>query len=149
MFSSGTSLARRRAPSISDRFRDDRSNAIVAEIVWMTKVSVRTTRPYPGRSKKIPFGPIVSDHISGVKSNRRVRRSRRVRVRTRLAALVRCAASGGADAGPRSSLDRLTTSTSISASPPRATVLQDSSELGRRCIQFVVKAVESSKKGAT
>ncbi|WP_437604785.1 hypothetical protein WMF20_26660 [Sorangium sp. So ce834] len=57
VFSRGTPLARRRAPTSSDRFRDDGANAILAEIVQITKVSARTTRPpIKGEAKGYPSG---------------------------------------------------------------------------------------------
>ncbi|WP_437757123.1 hypothetical protein [Sorangium sp. So ce1389] len=66
--SSALKLAKRQAPSIGDRFRDDRPNGIGAETDQMTKVSVRMTA-HPRRSKRIPVDANVSDHMADVNAN--------------------------------------------------------------------------------
>ncbi|WP_437928773.1 hypothetical protein WMF37_05705 [Sorangium sp. So ce291] len=66
--SSALKLAKRQAPSIGDRLRDDRPNGIGAETHQMTKVSARRTT-HPRRSERIPVEVNVNDHITDVNAN--------------------------------------------------------------------------------
>ncbi|XXT21124.1 hypothetical protein WME94_06080 [Sorangium sp. So ce429] len=63
--SSALKLAKRQAPSIGDRLRDDRPNGIGAETHQMTKVSVRMTT-HTRRGKRIPVDENVNDHMADV-----------------------------------------------------------------------------------
>ncbi|WP_437977668.1 hypothetical protein WMF11_12645 [Sorangium sp. So ce295] len=66
--SSAFNLAKRQAPSIGDRFRDDRPNGIGAETDQMTKVSARMAT-HPRRSKRNPVEGNVNDHMADVNAN--------------------------------------------------------------------------------
>ncbi|XYH95440.1 hypothetical protein ACMHYB_47815 [Sorangium sp. So ce1128] len=68
MVSDASPLAKRQAPSIGDRFRDDRANDIGAETNQMPNVSVRMTT-HPRRSRRIPLEENVNDHMVDVNAN--------------------------------------------------------------------------------